>query len=78
MAKIVYNESDSILIRSVLKIGLKSLKNKNALNSADDLQRLENIIRDMETIQEPTVESGSTTALSDCKECEVWISVNEN
>ena len=78
MAKIVYNESASILIRSVLKIGLKSLKNKNALNSADDLQRLENIIRDMETIQEPTVESGSTTALSDCKECEVWISVNEN
>ena len=71
MAKIVYNESDSILIRSVLKIRLKSLKNKNALNSADDLERLENIIRDMETIQEPTVESGSTTALSDCKECEV-------
>ena len=71
MAKIVYNESDSILIRSVLKNGLNSLKNKNALNSADDLQRLENIIRDMETIQEPTVESGSTTALSDCKECEV-------
>ena len=71
MAKIVYNESDSILIRSVLKIGLKSLKNKNALNSADDLQRLENIIRDMETIQEPTVGSGSTTALPDCKECEI-------
>ena len=36
MAKIVYNESDSILIRNVLKIGLKTLKKKNALNSFDD------------------------------------------
>ena len=78
MAKIVYDESDSILIRSVLKVGLKSLKKKNALNSFEDLQRISRIIKDMETIEEPTVESGSTTAVSDCKECEVWISVNEN
>ena len=41
MSKIVYNESDSVLIRSVLKIGLKSLKKKNALNSFEDLQKLD-------------------------------------
>ena len=71
MAKIVYNESDSILIRSVLKIGLKSLKKKNSLNSFEDLQRISRIIKDMETIEHRKVESGSTTAVSDCNECEV-------
>ena len=72
MAKIVYNESDSVLIRSVLKIGLKSLKKKNALNSFEDLQRVENIIKDMETIENRKVQSGSTTVASNCEECEIW------
>ena len=71
MAKIVYNESDSILIRSVLKVGLKSLQKKNALNSSEDLQRISSIIKDMESVEHPKTESGSTTAVSDCKECEV-------
>tara|TARA_R100000781_G_scaffold87345_1_gene53726 strand:+ start:29 stop:244 length:216 start_codon:yes stop_codon:yes gene_type:complete len=71
MAKIVYNESDSVLIRSVLKIGLKSLKKKNALNSFEDLQRVENIIKDMETIENRKVQSGSTTVASNCEECEI-------
>ena len=71
MAKIVYNESDSILIRSVLKVGLKSLKKKNALNSFEDLQRVENIIKDMETIENRKVQSGSTTVASNCEECEI-------
>ena len=71
MAKIVYNESDSILIRSVLKVGLKSLQKKNALNSSEDLQRISSIIKDMEAVERPKTESGSTTAVSDCKECEV-------
>jgi hypothetical protein len=71
MAKIVYNESDSILIRSVLKIGLKSLEKKNAQNSSEDLQRIASIIKDMETIEHRKVESGSTTAVLDCNECEV-------
>jgi|TARA_B100001964_G_C14242420_1_gene605710 hypothetical protein len=70
MAKIVYNESDSILIRSVLKIGLKSLKKKNALNSFEDLQRISSIIKDMEAVEHPKSESGSTTAIADCRECE--------
>ena len=71
MAKIVYNESDSVLIRSVLKIGLKSLKKKNALNSFEDLQRVENIIKDMETIENRKVQSGSTAVASNCEECEI-------
>ena len=71
MAKIVYNESDSILIRSVLKVGLKSLQKKNALNSSEDLQRISSIIKDMESVERPKTESGSTTAVSDCEECEV-------
>tara|TARA_R100000808_G_C2150091_1_gene158693 strand:+ start:2129 stop:2344 length:216 start_codon:yes stop_codon:yes gene_type:complete len=71
MAKIVYNERDSILIRSVLKIGLKSLENKNALNSSEDLQRVESIIKDMETIEHPKQQSGSTTVASNCEECEI-------
>ena len=71
MSKIVYNESDSVLIRSVLKIGLKSLKKKNALNSFEDLQRVENIIKDMETIENRKVQSGSTTVASNCEECEI-------
>ena len=70
MAKIVYNESDSVLIRSVLKIGLKSLKKKNALNSFEDLQRISSIIKDMEAVEHPKSESGSTTAIADCRECE--------
>ena len=76
MAKIVYNENDSILIRNVLKIGLKTLKKKNALNSFDDLQRISSIIKDMETVENPKTESGSTTAALNCEECEVWMQVN--
>ena len=77
MAKIVYDESDSVLIRSVLKIGLKTLKKKNALNSFDDLQRISSIIKDMDNIENTKTQSGSTTAALSCEECEVWMQVNE-
>jgi hypothetical protein len=71
MAKLVYEETDSILIRNVLKIGLKTLKKKNALNSFEDLQRISTIIREMDTVEEPKKESGSTAVASHCENCEV-------
>jgi hypothetical protein len=49
---------------------LKSLKKKNALNSFEDLQRISSIIKDMEAVEHPKSESGSTTAIADCRECE--------
>ena len=47
MAKIVYDESDSILIRSCLKIAMKSIDSMNIGNIADDAARLKTIIAEL-------------------------------
>jgi len=68
MAKIVYDESDSILIKNVLKLGLKSIESMNLMvddNGLNDIERIKRIINQMETIAEPLKESSS---VSNCKE----------
>ena len=67
MAKLVYDESDSIFIKNSLKIALKSIESMNLASGETDLKRLKSIINQMDTIEEPKQESGSTTAVSDCK-----------
>ena len=71
MAKLVYDESDSIFIKNSLKIALKSIESMNLASGETDLKRLKSIINQMDTIEAPKQESGSTTAVSDCKECEI-------
>ena len=71
MAKLVYDESDSIFIKNSLKIALKSIESMNLASGETDLKRLKSIINQMDTIEELKQESGSTTAVSDCKECEI-------
>ena len=56
MSKIVYDESDSVLIRSCLKIALKSIKSMNILNGENNVERLEKIISEMEIVQVPDKE----------------------
>ena len=56
MSKIAYDESDSVLIRSCLKIALKSIKSMNILNGENNVERLEKIISEMEIVQEPNTE----------------------
>jgi len=60
MAKIVYDESDSILIKNVLKLGLKSIESMNLMvddSGLNDIERIKRIINQMETIAEPLKES---------------------
>ena len=61
MAKLVYDESDSIFIKNSLKIALKSIESMNLASGETDLKRLKSIINQMDTIEEPKKESGSTT-----------------
>jgi hypothetical protein len=70
MAKIVYDESDSILIRSCLKIAMKTIDSMNIGNIAADAARLETIIAEMESIEEPSEETGSTVQPAKCEECD--------
>ena len=56
MSKIVYDEADSVLIRSCLKIALKSIKSMNILNGENNVERLEKIISEMEIVQVPDKE----------------------
>jgi len=62
MSKIVYDESDSVLIRSCLKIALKSIKSMNILNGENNVERLEKIISEMEIVQEPNTEKKHTSS----------------
>jgi len=62
MSKIVYDESDSVLIRSCLKIALKSIKSMNILNGENNVERLEKIISEMEIVQEPNTENKHTSS----------------
>ena len=73
MAKIVYDESDSILIKNVLKLGLKSIESMNLMvddNGLNDIERIKRIVNQMETIAEPLKESSSSNSVSNCKECD--------
>jgi hypothetical protein len=70
MAKIVYDESDSILIRSCLKIAMKTIDSMKIGNIAADAARLKTIIADMESIEEPSEETSSTVQQAKCEECD--------
>jgi len=75
MSKIVYDEADSVLIRSCLKIALKSIKSMNILNGENNVERLEKIISEMEIVQEPNTEkkhesSGVVYEEAICDECD--------
>ena len=70
MAKIVYDESDSILIRSCLKIAMKSIDSMNIGNITDDAARLETIIAEMESIDGTSEEASSTVQPANCEECD--------
>ena len=70
MAKIVYDESDSILIRSCLKIAMKSIDSMNIGNIADDAARLKTIIAELESIEEPPQDASSTVQPAICEECD--------
>ena len=68
MAKIVYDESDSILIRNCLKIAMKTIDSMNIENIADDADRLGTIISELESIEEPTQDEVSTIQASNREE----------
>ena len=68
MSKIVYDESDSILIRSCLKIAMKAIDSMNIGNIADDAARLETIIAELESIEEPPQDASSTVQPANCEE----------
>ena len=70
MAKIVYDESDSILIRSCLKIAKKAIDSMNIGNIANDAARLETIIAELESIEEPPQDASSTVQPANCEECD--------
>ena len=70
MSKIVYDESDSILIRSCLKIAMKAIDSMNIGNIANDAARLETIIAELESIEEPPQDASSTVQPANCEECD--------
>lgn len=72
MAKIVYDESDSILIRNCLKIAMKTFDSMNIENISADAARLETIIGELESISmdESTKESSSTVQPAKCEVCD--------
>ena len=70
MAKIVYDESDSILIRSCLKIEMKTIDSMNIVNIAADAARLETIIAGMESIEDTSEEISSTVSPAKCEVCD--------
>tara|TARA_R100000458_G_C8239653_1_gene219067 strand:- start:345 stop:572 length:228 start_codon:yes stop_codon:yes gene_type:complete len=75
MAKLTYNEDDSLLIESMLKVALKSLQNTLGKDfETDDTARLTEIIKDMEWArsEESNIsETGSTSVPANCETCEV-------
>ena len=70
MAKFVYDESDSILIRSCLKIAMKTIDSMNIGNIAADAARLETIIAGMESIEDTSEEISSTVNPAKCEVCD--------
>jgi|TARA_R110002020_G_scaffold3912_3_gene17277 hypothetical protein len=70
MAKIVYDESDSILIRNCLKIAMKTIDSMNVGNVAADAARLETIIAELESIEEIPQEVSSTVQPAKCEVCD--------
>ena len=70
MSKIVYDESDSILIRSCLKIAKKAIDSMNIGNIANDAARLETIIAELESIEDTSEETSSTVNPAKCEVCD--------